>query len=51
MSTAPLPGSWAKQDKGPKKPFVLQEHLTTRPLKRSPELLALRNQLKKGKKK
>lgn len=51
MSVA-TPGSWLpKPVPKMKKPFVLQPHLNNRPLAESPELLALRKSLKKGKKK
>ena len=56
--SVPLPGSWIKPMKRPvspaekeKKPFELQEHLTTRPLRHDPELMGLKKRLQKGNKK
>lgn len=49
MSAVPVPGSWIKKDvPKAKAPFVLQEHLTTRPLRKDPALLDLKKRLKKG---
>lgn len=51
MSTTALPGSWIPKPKPvEKRPFVLQPHLTNRPLMHDPRLEDLLNNLK-GKKK
>ena len=56
--SAPKPGSWIEPEEGPKKnpirfqkPFILEPHLTNRPLKDSPDLKEFRNTIKKGNKK
>lgn len=46
----PKPGSWLKPINAPvvRTPFVLKDHLTNRPLLHNPELVELRNEIKKG---
>lgn len=52
MSAVPVPGSWIKKEPAKDKPpFVLADHLTTRPLRKNADLLDLKKRLKKGKNK
>lgn len=51
--SVPKPGSWLtpKNVREDRKPFILKEHLSNRPLMNNPELLELRDEIKKGKNK